>query len=165
MRLREVRWQVQGHTVSGVDKAKLEPRSFEANQLSWGDYTKGDDVLLLLLLLSRFSRVQLCATPQMAAHRLLPSLGFSRQEHWSGLPFLLLLTSKDSKIPTFGAVHTFCCCSFMYSFLWSGDTRFSLPSRRPQSSATVLNLWSIGDWPEFITYTFCVFMYHGAFLM
>ena len=26
---------------------------------------------LLLLLLSRFSRVQLCATPQMAAHRLL----------------------------------------------------------------------------------------------
>ena len=29
----------------------------------------------------------LCATPQMAAHQALPSLGFSRQEHWSGLPF------------------------------------------------------------------------------
>ena len=42
---------------------------------------------LLLLLLSRFSRVQLCATPQMAAHQAPPSLGFSRQEHWSGLPF------------------------------------------------------------------------------
>ena len=41
----------------------------------------------LLLLLSRFSRVQLCATPQMAAHQAPPSLGFSRQEHWSGLPF------------------------------------------------------------------------------
>ena len=40
----------------------------------------------LLLLLSRFSRVQLCATPQMAAHQAPPSLGFSRQEHWSGLP-------------------------------------------------------------------------------
>ena len=39
---------------------------------------------LLLLLLSRFSRVRLCATPQMAAHQALPSLGFSRQEHWSG---------------------------------------------------------------------------------
>ena len=38
-----------------------------------------------LLLLSHFSRVQLCATPQMAAHQVLPSLGFSRQEHWSGL--------------------------------------------------------------------------------
>ena len=43
--------------------------------------------LLLLLLLSRFSRVQLCATPQMAAHQAPPSLGFSRQEHWSGVPF------------------------------------------------------------------------------
>ena len=41
----------------------------------------------LLLLLSRFSRVRLCATPQTAAHQAPPSLGFSRQEHWSGLPF------------------------------------------------------------------------------
>ena len=40
------------------------------------------------LLLSRFSRVRLCATPQTAAHQASPSLGFSRQEHWSGLPFL-----------------------------------------------------------------------------
>ena len=42
-------------------------------------------LLLLLLLLSRFSRVRLCATPEMAAHQAPPSLGFSRQEHWSGL--------------------------------------------------------------------------------
>ena len=41
----------------------------------------------MLLLLSRFSRVQLSATPYVAAHQALPSLGFSRQEHWSGLPF------------------------------------------------------------------------------
>ena len=41
----------------------------------------------LLLLLSCLSRVWLCATPQMAAHQAPPSLGFSRQEHWSGLPF------------------------------------------------------------------------------
>ena len=38
-------------------------------------------------MLSHFSRVRLCATPEMAAHQALPSLGFSRQEHWSGLPF------------------------------------------------------------------------------
>ena len=44
-------------------------------------------MLLLLLLLSRFSRVQLCAIPETAAHQAPPSLGFSRQEHWSGLPF------------------------------------------------------------------------------
>ena len=40
----------------------------------------------LLLLLSRFSRVQLCATQWTAAHQAPPSLRFSRQEHWSGLP-------------------------------------------------------------------------------
>ena len=40
----------------------------------------------LLLLLSRFSRVRLCATLE-TAHQVPPSLGFSRQEHWSGLPF------------------------------------------------------------------------------
>ena len=43
--------------------------------------------LLLLLLLSRISRVRLCATPETQAHQISPSLGFSRQEHWSGLPF------------------------------------------------------------------------------
>ena len=42
---------------------------------------------LVMLLLSHFSRVWLCATPYMAAHQAPPSLGFSRQEHWSGLPF------------------------------------------------------------------------------
>ena len=44
-------------------------------------------LLLLLLLLSRFSHVWLCMTPETAAHQAPPSLGFSRQEHWSGLPF------------------------------------------------------------------------------
>ena len=43
--------------------------------------------MLLLLLLSRFSHVRLCATPEMAAHQAPPSLGFSRQKHWSRLPF------------------------------------------------------------------------------
>ena len=39
--------------------------------------------LLLLLLLSRFSCVQLCATPETAAQQAPLSLGFSRQEHWT----------------------------------------------------------------------------------
>ena len=42
--------------------------------------------MLLLLLLSRFSRVRLLATPWTAAHQAPPSMGFSRQEYWSGLP-------------------------------------------------------------------------------
>ena len=33
------------------------------------------------------SYVRLFATPWTAAHQASPSLGFSRQEHWSGLPF------------------------------------------------------------------------------
>ena len=43
------------------------------------------------LLLSHISRVRPCPTPQTAARQAPrqapPSLGFSRQEHWSGLPF------------------------------------------------------------------------------
>ena len=45
-------------------------------------------LLLLLLLLSRFSRVQLRATPWTAAYQAPPSMGFSRQEDWSGVPLL-----------------------------------------------------------------------------
>ena len=41
---------------------------------------------LLLLLLSHFSRVRLCVTPWTATHQSPLSLGFSRQEQWSGLP-------------------------------------------------------------------------------
>ena len=44
-------------------------------------------VIRTSLLLSRFSCVRLCATPETAAHQASPSLGFSRQEHRSGLPF------------------------------------------------------------------------------
>ena len=36
--------------------------------------------------LKSFSHVQLLAAPWTAAHQAPPSLGFSRQEHWSGLP-------------------------------------------------------------------------------
>ena len=43
--------------------------------------------LLLVLLPSCFSHVWLCETPWTAAYQASLSLGFSRQEHWSGLPF------------------------------------------------------------------------------
>ena len=54
--------------------------SFKANETTWIN-------LGMLLLLSHFSRVPLCVTPETAAYQAPPSLGFSRQEHWSGLPF------------------------------------------------------------------------------
>ena len=54
--------------------------------------------LLLLLLLSRFSRVRICATPETAAHEAPPSLGFSRQEHWIGLPFPSPTHESESEV-------------------------------------------------------------------
>ena len=41
---------------------------------------------VFILLLSHFSRVRLYVTPEMAAHQSPSSLGFSRQEYWSGVP-------------------------------------------------------------------------------
>ena len=59
------------------------PRAHESHGGCWelllaprGEH--GPHNTVLLLLLSHFSHARLCATP---------SLGFSRQEHWSGLPF------------------------------------------------------------------------------
>ena len=40
----------------------------------------------MLLLLSPLNHVQLFATPWTVAHQAPLSMGFSRQEHWSGLP-------------------------------------------------------------------------------
>ena len=53
--------------------------------------------MLLLLLLSHFSHVQLYATPEMAAYQAPLSLGLSRQEHWSGLPFPSPLHKSESE--------------------------------------------------------------------
>ena len=62
---------------------------FQARVLEWGAiaFSINNPLLLLLLLLSRASHVRLCATTETEAHQIPPSLGFSRQEHWSGLPF------------------------------------------------------------------------------
>ena len=42
--------------------------------------------MLLLLLLSHFSRVRLSAIPGTVAHQAPLSMGFSKQKYWSGLP-------------------------------------------------------------------------------
>ena len=48
-------------------------------------------LLLLLLLLCRFSHVQVFATPRTAHYQAPLSMGFSRQEYWSGVPSPCLL--------------------------------------------------------------------------
>ena len=42
--------------------------------------------LLIELKVKSLSRVQLFATQWTVAHQASPSMGFSRQEYWSGLP-------------------------------------------------------------------------------
>ena len=87
-------WQIDGETVETVSDFIFLGSKITADG-DWSHEIKrclllrreATTNLLLLLLLSRFSRVQLCVTPWMAAHKAPPSLGFSRQEHWSGLPF------------------------------------------------------------------------------
>ena len=66
----------------------------------WGEVREEGDIcaLLVLLLLSHFNRVRLCATPWTAANEAPLSLGFSRGEYWSGLPF-----------PSPGHVYTYGC--------------------------------------------------------
>ena len=55
--------------------------------------------LLLLLLLSCFSRIRLLATPWTAAYQAPPSMGFSKQERWSGVP--LPSPSQPASLPFF----------------------------------------------------------------
>ena len=47
----------------------------------------GNGVQLENVKVKSLSRVQLFATPWTVAYQAPPSMGFSRQEHWSGLPF------------------------------------------------------------------------------
>ena len=54
--------------------------------------------VILQRLLSRFSRVWLCVTPETAAHQAPLSLGFSRRKHWSGLPFPSPMHESESEV-------------------------------------------------------------------
>ena len=44
-----------------------------------------------------FSRVRLCGTPWTVAHQAPPSMGFSRQEYWSGVPLPSPILDKGGK--------------------------------------------------------------------
>ena len=50
-------------------------------------------------MLSCFNRVQLCATLWTVAHQAPLSMGFSRQEYWSGLPFFQRIFSTQGWEP------------------------------------------------------------------
>ena len=85
------------------------------------------------------SRVWLCATQETAAHQAPLSLGFSRQEYWSGLPFpspiLFFLGVKFMSIT----------CSFAFRN-WIDFSKFSTASYRIERAhfhfySTVMFSW------------------------
>ena len=62
----------------------------------------------LSLLLSHFSRVRLSVTPWTMARQAPLSMGFSRQEYWSGLPFpSLAIKYEVSKVKSLSRVRLF----------------------------------------------------------
>ena len=77
----KLKLQYLGHQWDKIENPEINPRIY-----GYLIFNKGGKNMLLLPL-SRFSRVQLCATQWTAAHEAPPSLGFSGQEHWSRLPF------------------------------------------------------------------------------
>ena len=88
-------WQIDGETVETVRDFIFLGSKITADGDSCSEIKrllllgrKAMANLLLLLLLSRFSRVRLCVTLETAAHQAPLSLGFSRQEHGVGCHFL-----------------------------------------------------------------------------
>ena len=96
------------------------------------------------------SRVRLLATPWTAAYQAPPSMGFSRPEYWSRVPFSSLLpflneTKKAATYSIFLEVHPFSSRSHVEEMQLNGlplfvhsiihlDPHFSLQSSSPTPS-------------------------------
>ena len=66
---------------------KIEGRSRRGQQrMRWLDGIT-DSMNMVKVKVKSLSRVRLFATPWTVAYQASPSMGFSRQEYWSGLPF------------------------------------------------------------------------------
>ena len=109
------------HEIWRTKRASHDPKDIWRLILSWegideSGFSLRDRWLLLLLLLICFSCVRLCATPKMAAHQASPSLGFSRQEHWSGLAFLSPM-HKSEVNQSCSTLHDPMDCSLPGSFI------------------------------------------------
>ena len=63
-------------------------------------------------MLNHFCHVQLLATPRTVAHQTPPFMGFSRQEHWGGLPCHPSGALLD---PGIDLLHRLRCRQFLYS--------------------------------------------------
>ena len=89
--------------------------------------------LYFLAMLSRFSHVQLCATLWTVAQQAPPSMGFSRQEYWSELPFP---SSGDLPNPGIEAACSMC------NLHWQAGSLLLAPPGKP----LFLSIWIWSHW-------------------
>ena len=90
----KLKLQYFGHLMWGGDSfektlmlGKIEGRSRRGQQrMRWLDGIT-DSMNMVKVKVKSLSRVRLFATPWTVAYQASPSMGFSRQEYWSGLPF------------------------------------------------------------------------------
>ena len=87
---------------------------------------------LHVYMLSCFSRVQLFATPGTIAHQAPLSMGFSRQDYWSGLPF-----SSSGDLPDSGIKPR--------SPALQADSLLCEPPGKPWTPGISSRDWSVGD--------------------
>ena len=71
---------------SSLDCKNIKPVNPKESQ-PWIFVGRTDTKAEAYVKVKSLSRVRLLATPWTAAYQAPPSMGFSRQEHWSGLPF------------------------------------------------------------------------------
>ena len=74
--------------VRGAWWAKIQGIAKELDMIQWlNNNNKQQQTVLKVYWVKSLSRVWLFATPWTVAHQAPPSMGFSRQEYWSRLPF------------------------------------------------------------------------------
>ena len=73
------------HPIDGSPPSSSVPGILQARTLEWVAISFSNAWKWKVKVKS-FSRVQLLATPWTAAYQAPPSMGFSRQEYWSGVP-------------------------------------------------------------------------------
>ena len=124
-------WLLHWHEQRGAAAAKslqscptMRPHRRQPTRLprSWDSPGKNTGVgchfLLQCMKVKSLGHVPLYATPWTAAYQAPPSMGFSRQEYWSGVPLASpregLNSVKRARGHTFSILgpgrHCYCCC-------------------------------------------------------
>ena len=82
------------------------------------------------------SQVQLFATPWTVAYQAPLSMGFSRQEYWSGVPFQFSFTNQIIYFPSHYLI--LCLCLVHQPYLWSVACGVQEEGRGPVMTTNII---------------------------